>query len=121
MLLGIILLLLFGYAFSWLFALMGMVASCPESAQSVGFLVIFPLTFASSAFVPTDSMPSWLEAFADVNPITIVVNAVRALWLDAPADNYVWGAFAWSFGADHRLRAARRPRLPARRGTGLVV
>ena len=55
---GILLLLLFGYAFSWFFALMGMVASSPESAQSVGFLAIFPLTFASSAFVPTDSMPT---------------------------------------------------------------
>ena len=51
---GILLLLAFGYAFSWFFALMGMIASSPESAQSVGFLVIFPLTFASSAFVPTD-------------------------------------------------------------------
>ena len=70
---GIVLLLLFGYAFSWFFALMGMVASSPESAQSVGFLVIFPLTFASSAFVPTDSMPGWLQTFADINPFTIVV------------------------------------------------
>jgi ABC-2 type transport system ATP-binding protein len=91
---GIVLLLLFGYAFSWFFALMGMVASSPESAQSVGFLAIFPLTFASSAFVPTDSMPSWLEAFAEINPFTIVVNAIRALWLDAPTGNYVWGALA---------------------------
>ena len=66
---------------------MGMVASSPESAQSVGFLAIFPLTFASSAFVPTDSMPPWLQAFANINPFTIVVNAVRALWIDAPADN----------------------------------
>ena len=117
-LLGIVLLLLFGYAFSWLFALMGMVASSPESAQSVGFLIIFPLTFASSAFVPTDSMPSWLEAFADVNPITIVVNAIRALWLDAPAGNYVWGAFAWSIGliivfAPLAVRAYRRAALRA--------
>ena len=75
-----------------------MVASSPESAQSVGFLAIFPLTFASSAFVPTDSMPDWLQAFADINPFTIVVNAVRALWLDAPAGNYVWGALAWTSG-----------------------
>jgi ABC transporter DrrB family efflux protein len=95
---GILLLLLFGYGFSWFFALMGMVASSPESAQSVGFLAIFPLTFASSAFVPTESMPSWLEAFADINPFTIVVNAIRALWLDAPAENYVWGALAWTVG-----------------------
>ena len=110
---GIGLLLLFGYAFSWFFALMGMIASSPESAQSVGFLAIFPLTFASSAFVPTESMPSWLEAFADINPFTIVVNAVRALWLDAPAGNYVWGALAWTLGmiavfAPLAVRAYRR-------------
>ena len=115
---GILLLLLFGYAFSWFFALMGMVASSPESAQSVGFLAIFPLTFASSAFVPTDSMPSWLQAFADINPFTIVVNAVRALWLDAPADNYVWGAFAWSLAmilvfAPLAVRAYRRAAVRA--------
>jgi ABC-2 type transport system permease protein/oleandomycin transport system permease protein len=110
---GIGLLLLFGYGFSWFFALMGMVASSPESAQSVGFLAIFPLTFASSAFVPTDSMPAWLETFAEVNPFTIVVNAVRALWLDAPAGNYVWGALAWTLGmiavfAPLAVRAYRR-------------
>jgi ABC transporter DrrB family efflux protein len=110
---GILLLLLFGYGFSWFFALMGMVASSPESAQSVGFLAIFPLTFASSAFVPTESMPSWLEAFADINPFTIVVNAIRALWLDAPAENYVWGALAWTVGmiavfAPLAVRAYRR-------------
>ena len=115
---GILLLLLFGYGFSWFFALMGMVASSPESAQSVGFLAIFPLTFASSAFVPTDSMPSWLQAFADINPFTIVVNAVRALWLDAPADNYVWGAFAWSLAmilvfAPLAVRAYRRAAVRA--------
>ena len=90
---GCVLLLMFGYAFSWLFALMGMVASSPESAQSVGFLAIFPLTFASSAFVPTDSMPKWLEKFAEINPFTIVVNAVRALWLDAPAGQLRLGRF----------------------------
>ena len=110
--------LLFGYAFSWFFALMGMVASSPESAQSVGFLAIFPLTFASSAFVPTESMPDWLQAFADINPFTIVVNAVRALWLDAPADNYIWGAFAWTIGmilvfAPLAVRAYRRAAVRA--------
>ncbi len=115
---GIVLLLLFGYGFSWFFALMGMVASSPESAQSIGFLAIFPLTFASSAFVPTDSMPPWLEAFANVNPFTIVVNAVRALWIEAPADNYIWGAFAWSFAmiivfAPLAVRAYRRAAVRA--------
>ena len=66
---GIILLLLFGYGFSWFFALMGMVASSPESAQSVGFLAIFPLTFASSAFVPTDSMPSVARGVRERQPV----------------------------------------------------
>jgi ABC-2 type transport system permease protein/oleandomycin transport system permease protein len=94
---GLVLLLLFGYAFSWLFALLGMLVSSPEAANSVGFIVVFPLTFISSAFVPTESMPEALQWFADVNPFTIVVNAMRALWVGAPAENYVWGAFVWSF------------------------
>jgi ABC transporter DrrB family efflux protein len=97
-LLGVVLLLLFGFAFSWLFALLGMLVSSPEAANSVGFLAVFPLTFISSAFVPTESMPKVLQWFADVNPFTIVVNAMRHLWVDAPVgDNTVWGAFAWSF------------------------
>ena len=94
--LGILLLLLFGYAFSWLFALLGMLVKSPEAANSVGFIAVFPLTFISSAFVPTQSMPEALQAFADVNPFTIVVNAMRALWLGAPAGNSVWGAVVWS-------------------------
>jgi ABC transporter DrrB family efflux protein len=96
-LLGVVLLLLFGYAFSWVFALLGLLVSTPEAANSVGFILVFPLTFISSAFVPVESMPSALQWFAEVNPFTIVVNAMRALWVDAPTENYVWGAFAWSF------------------------
>ncbi len=93
---GFVLLLLFGYAFSWIFALLGMLVSSPEAANSIGFIAVFPLTFISSAFVPVESMPSALAWFADINPFTIVVNAMRSLWLGAPAENYVWGAFAWS-------------------------
>jgi ABC transporter DrrB family efflux protein len=93
---GFALLLVFGYAFSWVFALLGMLVSSPEAANSVGFLAVFPLTFISSAFVPVDSMPGALKWFADVNPFTIVVNAMRSLWVGAPAHNYVWGAFVWS-------------------------
>jgi ABC-2 type transport system permease protein/oleandomycin transport system permease protein len=95
---GLGLMLLFGYAFSWVFALLGMLAGSPESANSIGFMAIFPLTFASSAFVPVESMPSWLQGFADVNPFTVTVDAMRALWLGAPAGNAVWGAAAWSAG-----------------------
>jgi ABC transporter DrrB family efflux protein len=89
-------LLLFGYAFSWVFAWLGLLVSSPESANSVGFIAVFPLTFISSAFVPVDSMPDVLQWFADVNPFTIVVDAMRALWLGAPAGNSVWGAVVWS-------------------------
>jgi ABC-2 type transport system permease protein/oleandomycin transport system permease protein len=95
---GIVLLLLFGYAFSWVFAFVGLTSSSPEAAQSLGFIVIFPLTFISSAFVPVESMPGALQAFAEVNPFTIVVDAMRSLFLGAPAGNDVWGAFAWSLG-----------------------
>jgi ABC transporter DrrB family efflux protein len=94
---GIGLLLLFGYAFSWFFAFIGLLVSSPESANSVGFIAVFPLTFVSSAFVPVKSMPAVLKTFAEVNPFTIIVDAMRALWLGAPAHNYVWGAFVWVF------------------------
>jgi ABC transporter DrrB family efflux protein len=93
---GVGLLLLFGYAFSWVFALLGMLVSSPEAANSLGFMAVFPLTFISSAFVPVDSMPAVLEWFAQVNPFTIVVDAMRALWVGAPAGNAIWGAVVWS-------------------------
>jgi ABC-2 type transport system permease protein len=95
---GVGLLLLFGYAFSWFFALVGLLVSTPESANSVGFIAVFPLTFISSAFVPPASMPSALRAFANVNPFTVMVDAMRSLWLGTPAHNYVWGAAVWSLG-----------------------
>jgi ABC transporter DrrB family efflux protein len=93
---GFGLLLVFGYAFSWVFAYVGMLATSPEAANSVGFIVVFPLTFISSAFVPVASMPEPLKWFAEVNPFTVMVDAMRSLWLGIPAQNNVWGAFVWS-------------------------
>jgi ABC transporter DrrB family efflux protein len=94
---GVGLLLLFGYAFSWVFAFVGLLTSTPESANSVAFIAVFPLTFISSAFVPVSSMPDVLRAFADANPFTIVVDAMRHLWLGAPAaHNNVWGSVVWA-------------------------
>ena len=95
---GILLMLLFGYAFSWVFAFIGLRSASPESAQALGFVAIFPITFASSAFAPPDSMPNWLEAFAENNPFSTIVDALRHLWVGAPAGNDVWGAVAWSVG-----------------------
>jgi ABC-2 type transport system permease protein len=95
---GMLLLLLFGYAFSWVFAFVGLMVSSPESANSVGFIAIFPLTFVSSAFVPVKSFPAVLRAFANVNPFTIMVNAMRHLWVNQPAisGKYVWEALIWT-------------------------
>jgi len=95
---GLGLLLLFGYAFSWIFAFIALYSSSPEGAQSLGFVVIFPITFASSAFAPTDSMPAAVEAFANANPFSTVVDASRALFVGSPAGNDVWGAVLWSIG-----------------------
>src|SRR5947209_1470831 len=78
------LLLLTSFAFSWISATIGLLVRSVEAAQSSGFIWLFPLTFASSAFVPTNTMPSWLQAFSDHQPISIVSNAVRALLLGTP-------------------------------------
>jgi ABC transporter DrrB family efflux protein len=90
--------LAFGYAFSWVFAFVGLTASSPESAQSLGFIAIFPLTFVSSAFVPIESMPSWLQGIAEVNPITITVDAVRGLFIGTPYGNDAVISLLWSLG-----------------------
>jgi ABC transporter DrrB family efflux protein len=95
--LGIVLLLLLGYAFSWIFALVGLFSSTPETANAIGFTAIFPLTFASSIFVPADTMPDGLRQFAEANPFTTIADAVRSLWLNTPAHTDVWMAFIWCF------------------------
>lgn len=89
-------LMLFTLAFSWLAAIVGVLAKSVEAVQWLTFVIIFPLTFASSAFVPTASMNSVLRAFAVNQPITQVVEAVRALILNAPVGNHVWLAIVWS-------------------------
>jgi ABC transporter DrrB family efflux protein len=93
---GIALLLLIGYAFSWVFAFMGLTASSPEAANAYGFTILFPLTFISSAFVPPETMPSWLQPIAEHNPFTTMVDAARALFIGTPAGNDVWLAVVWS-------------------------
>ena len=80
--LAILLVIAFSYVFSWISAFVGLLARDPETAQSGGFIWVFPLTFASSAFVPTATMPGVVRAFANVNPVTFVVDATRRLMLD---------------------------------------
>ncbi len=92
---GLLLLLLLGYAFSWIFVLIGLHSSTPETANAIGFTLIFPLTFASSAFVPVASMPNGLRQFAEANPFTTLSDAVRSLWLGTPAHSDIWMSFVW--------------------------
>ena len=93
---GIALLLLFGYAFSWVFAFIGLSASSPEASNAYGFTILFPITFVSSAFVPVDSMPGWLQPVAEHNPFTTMVDAARALFVGTPAGNDVWLSIVWA-------------------------
>ncbi len=72
--------LFFAYALTWPTACLGLLAKEPESAMSVGFVIIFPLAFVSDALVPTLHMPSWLRVIADWNPVSSVTSAVRELW-----------------------------------------
>lgn len=109
--------LLFGFAFEWVFIALGMMAGNAQAAQGIGFMV-FPLTFVSSAYVPTSSMPGWMQAFANHQPITYMVDSVRALAsgpaaqhaLGHPASYFVLWALVWSgiiIGAFAPLAVAR--------------
>jgi ABC-2 type transport system permease protein/oleandomycin transport system permease protein len=94
---AVLVLLGFGYAFSWISAFIGLSLKDVEAAQAAGFVWVFPLVFASSAFVPTATMPGWLQAFANNNPVTVTVNAVRWLVLgDALPPGAVGQSLAWN-------------------------
>lgn len=95
---GIGLALAVGVAFSWVFALLGLLVRDPESAGIGGLLVVIVLVFTSSTFVPVTTFPGWLEAFANVNPITVTVDAIRALSLEGSAGADAWQAVAWIGG-----------------------
>jgi ABC-2 type transport system permease protein len=85
-LLGYLLLLAFGYAMSWISAVIGLSVKSVEVAQSAGFIWMFPLTFLSNAFVATNTLPGWLRPIADWNPISSMVLALRQLWGNASTD-----------------------------------
>jgi ABC transporter DrrB family efflux protein len=82
---GLAVAMLFAYSLSWIMAAIGLAVKSPEAAQSAVFLPVFPLVFASSVFVPTQTMPEWLRAFAEVQPITVTTNALRGLMLGRDA------------------------------------
>jgi ABC transporter DrrB family efflux protein len=88
----------FGLALSWIFAFVGLTVRSAEAAQSAGFVVVFPLVFASSVFVPVSSMPSWLQAFAKLSPVTLTANTARSLALVPGTPSSLAGALAWIGG-----------------------
>jgi ABC-2 type transport system permease protein/oleandomycin transport system permease protein len=111
---AMLLVLLFGYALSWIFATVGLVVADPETAQAAAFPVMAPLVFASNAFVPVESMPTWLQHWAEYQPLSAVVTAVRDLTIGGPTTHDVVVAILWCVGilavaapiAVHRYRMA---------------
>jgi len=95
---GIAIVLLFAFALSWIFALVGMSARNAEAAQAMSFPIIAPLVFASSAFVPVDSMPGWLQGFASNQPVSVTVDAVRGLMLGGADAGDIVASVLWSIG-----------------------
>ncbi len=92
------LVLALGVAMCWLMAFLGVSLRSAEAVQTAGFLLILPLTFASSVLVPAASMPGWLQAFVRVNPISIFATAMRGLLLGGPVATPVLQAAAWIVG-----------------------
>jgi ABC-2 type transport system permease protein/oleandomycin transport system permease protein len=95
---GILLLLFFGYAMSWIFATVGLALGDPETAQAAAFPVLAPLVFASTVFVPLETMPGWLQVWAEHQPVSVTASAVRALVLGGPTASLVWQSLAWCVG-----------------------
>lgn len=97
-LLAIAVMLLFGFALSWVGVAAGSLVRTPEALQGIIFAVVFPLTFVSSAFVETRTMPDWLEWFANRQPMTLVTDAVRSLTLTGDPGPAFVPAVLWSIG-----------------------
>ena len=87
----------FVLAISWLAAAIGLIAKSPEAANGFTFLIMF-LPYASSAFVPIDTMPTWIQGFAEHQPITPVIETLRGLLLGTPVGSSAWTALAWCGG-----------------------
>lgn len=90
--------LLFAYCLSWGFAFVGLAAPNSETAQAMTFPLIFPLTFASTVFIPLYKLPTWLQGFANNQPVSQATDAVRALMTGTPAGDSVWVSLLWSVG-----------------------
>ena len=94
----VVLATVFGVAIACISAFTGLAIGDEESVQAFGLIWLFPLTFVSSAFVPIPSMPGWLQAFANNQPVTYVIDAMRALALGGPVEASLWKSVAWLAG-----------------------
>ena len=88
----------FGFALSWIFAFVSLVVRGAETAQTAGFVLLFPLVFASSVFVPVSTLPSWLQPIAKASPVTLTADAARTLALTGGVPDSLWGSLAWIVG-----------------------
>jgi oleandomycin transport system permease protein len=88
----------FGLCFCWISVFVGMLVRTSGAVQGVMFLLVFPLAFGSNVYVPTASLPGWLQAFVHVNPMTPLVSAVRGLLLGGPVAGHVLWALVWMVG-----------------------
>lgn len=97
-LLGLFVMLMFGFALAWLFALIGLSVANSEAAQAAGFPLLAPLVFASNLFVDPKTMPGWLQPWARNQPVSVTADAVRACMLGGPTASKVLLALAWAVG-----------------------
>jgi len=94
----VVLVAAFGFALSWIFAFVSLVVRGAETAQTAGFVLLFPLVFASSVFVPVSSMPGWLQPIAKASPVTLTADAARTLALTGGVPDSLGGSLAWIVG-----------------------
>jgi daunorubicin resistance protein C len=95
---GLGLIILFGIALTWVAVFIGVTVKDVETTQIAGFVWVFPLVFASSTYVPIQTMPGWLQAFAKINPVTPMVDTVRGLFLGGDIYSSLWKILAWTIG-----------------------
>lgn len=93
---AVALVLVFALAFSWVSVLVGVLAKDPERVQLFGMTALFPITFVSNALAPAETMPGWLQAFVNVNPVTLLSDACRGLLVGGPVAGPVLGSLLWA-------------------------
>lgn len=95
---GVGVMVVFAFALGWVWVLLGLMVKSPQSVQGFGFIIMFPLTFGSNVFVQANTLPGWLQAWVNVNPVTALTAAMRGLTLGGPIATPVWHSLGWAVG-----------------------